>query len=223
MNMRMLSVLSLSALILGGCFSVNSDIEVAAGEHVKRPLSTVNGSVRIGDAAIVERSTTTVNGGIQIGAGAAMASVETVNGKIVLGHEAQAESLGTVNGAIQIEADARVADDVKAVNGRIVMEAGAEVGGKVKSVNGQIWLKGARAGALENVSGGMVIESASVVSGELRVRKSRDGKDAPVTVIIHAGARVDGPLIFERDVNLQVHENAVIGLIEGTEPHYFKN
>ena len=152
-----------------------------------------------------------------------MASVETVNGKIVLGRDAQAKSLATVNGPIQIEAGARVAGDIKAVNGRVVLEPGAEVAGQVESVNGQIWLKAARAGSLSNVAGGMILESGSVVSGELRVRKPRSGSPGPVTIVIHAGARVDGPLVFEREVKLQVHREAIIGTVEGATPEYFEN
>jgi hypothetical protein len=221
MKARALLALGLVAMLLTGCFTVNSDIEVGAGERVERPLSTVNGRVRIGEGANVERSTTTVNGGVGIGARASVASVETVNGKIVLGPDAQAESLATVNGAIQIEAGARVSGDVEAVNGRVVIEAGAEVDGKVASVNGQLWLKGARAGSLENVAGGMILESDSVVSGELRVRKPRGGKTEPVTVVIHARAQVEGPLVFEREVKLQVHRDAVIGRVEGATVEFF--
>ena len=217
---RLLPIALVGFLLLGGCFSINSDIEVAPGERVERPLSTVNGKVRIGDGAMVERSTTTVNGGVEIGADASVASVETVNGRIVLGPRAQARSLATVNGPIQIEAEAKVSGDAEAVNGRVVLAQGAEVSGTVKSVNGQIRLDGARAGSLENVSGGMVIESDSVVSGELRVRKPR-GELADVTIVIHAGARVDGPLVFEREVRLQVHRDATIGPVEGATPEWF--
>lgn len=223
MKTRILVALGLSLGLLSGCFSINSDIEVAANERVERPLSTVNGRVRIGEGATVERSTTTVNGGIGIGSGATVASVETVNGKILLGPEAQAESLATVNGAIQIEAGARVSGDVEAVNGRVVMEAGAEVEGKVGSINGQLWLKGARAGSLENTAGGMIIEADSVVSGELRIRKPRGEKTDPVTVVIHAGAQVEGPLVFEREVKLQVHRDAIIGRVEGATVEYFED
>lgn len=219
MNDRHLFALA-AMLLLAGCFSINSDIEVAPGERVERPLSAVNGKVRIGNGAVVERSTTTVNGDVEIGSDASVARVETVNGRIVLGARSQARSLATVNGPIQIETEARVSGDAEAVNGRVVLAKDAEVSGTVKSVNGQIRLEGAQAGGLENVSGGMVIESGSVVNGELRVRKPR-GELSDVTIVIHAGARVEGPLVFEREVRLQVHRDAVIGPVEGATPEWF--
>ena len=75
---------------------------------------------------------------------------------------------------------------------------------------------------VRNNNGGIVLEKGSRVLGELRIEKSRFGKsDKPVTVIIHADCEVGGPLVFEKPVNLRIHESATVGEIQGAEPEYF--
>lgn len=214
-----------AVLLLGGCFSINSDIEVADGETVDRGLNTVNGSVRVGTGSRVNGNAKTVNGSIEIGESSAVeGSVETVNGKVSLHAGAHAESVKGVNGSLEIGSEATVSGDVETVNGQVRVGSGAIVDGQVSSVNGQIRLQGATAGSLENVEGGIVLEAGSRVLGELRIAKGRGSfRDKPLTVEIHADCEVAGPLVFERDVTLRIHESATVGEIRGAEPEYFND
>jgi len=41
--------------------------------------------------------------------------------------------------------------------------------------------------------------------------------------VIHAGARIEGPLVFEREVRLQAHRGAIIGPVEGAALEYFED
>lgn len=216
--------LAVPALLLAGCIGVNKSITVADGEHLQRDLSTVNGSIRIGRDAVVEGDAETVNGSVELGPGCTAGAVETVNGKVKVGEGAKAASVEAVNGAIEIGPAAEIAGAVETVNGRITVGAGTVVAGAVEAVNGQIVLHGADVGRLANHSGGMVLEAGSRVRGELRVSKSRGfGNNKPVTVIIHADSRVAGPLVFERPVDLRIHETAKVGEIVGAEPTWFSD
>ncbi|MGK7296043.1 MAG: hypothetical protein ACNS61_09505 [Candidatus Wenzhouxiangella sp. M2_3B_020] len=220
--MRVRLIALLAVLLLGGCFSINSDLSVGDGETVDRSLNTVNGSVTVGADSTVSGSAKTVNGSVSIGRGSSVRHVETVNGKISLGPGASADSIEGVNGNIEIGADAEVAGAVETVNGRVLVGENAVVDGLVAAVNGQIRLEGATVGALENYNGGMVLAQGSRVLGELRVSKPRSGDfDEPVLVEIHADCEVAGPLVFERPVQLRIHESANVGEIRGAEPEYF--
>lgn len=214
----------LAVLLLSGCFSINSDIEVGDGETVDRSLTTVNGSVRIGNESVVDGNAKTVNGSVSVGQSSIVGHVETVNGKVNIGAGAQVDTVETVNGSVEIGGEAQVAEFVETVNGRIVIGEAAVVDGEVSSVNGQIRLAGATVGSMKNVSGGMVLEAGSRVLGELRVVKPRgSSNDDPVTVEIHADCEVVGPLVFERPVNLRIHESATVGEIEGATPEYYSD
>jgi len=214
-----------AALVLGGCFSINSDVEVADGETVERSLTTVNGAITVGVESTVRGDAETVNGAVSIGRGSSIdGEVGTVNGKIELAEDTRADAVSGVNGSISIGAGARVEGSVETVNGRIGLGADSVVGGSVESVNGQIRLEGASAGSLLNVNGGIVLEQGSRVLGELRIKKPRLGNnEEPVTVIIHADCEVVGPLVFERPVELRIHESATVGEIQGAEPEYFSD
>ncbi|MFO7762155.1 MAG: hypothetical protein R6V61_00305 [Wenzhouxiangellaceae bacterium] len=213
----------LGALMLGGCLSINSDIEIADGETTDGGLNTVNGSVRIGNRSVVEGSVKTVNGSITAGNASRIAgSIETVNGKIALEPDVQAESARTVNGSITIGEGAEITGGVETVNGQIVVGADARVEDTVSAVNGQIRIQGGTVGALKNTEGGIVVEQGSRVLGELRIGRGRGNpQDNPLMVEIHADAEVVGPLVFEREVRLRIHETATVGEIEGADPEYF--
>ena len=220
MSIRVVTLLSI--VLLGGCFSINSDISLGDGETADRSLNTVNGSITIGSDATVNGSARTVNGSISVGRNSSVEHVETVNGKISLAEGVTAASLEDVNGNLQIGAGARVAGDAETVNGRIVLASESTVEGRVSAINGQIRLEGATAGSLVNVNGGMLLEEGSRVLGELRVDKPRGSvPDEAVLVEIRADCEVVGPLIFERPVNLRIHESAEVGEIRGAEAEYF--
>jgi len=214
----------LVVLLVGGCLSINSDIELADGETADGNLSTVNGSVRIGDDCTVNGAVKTVNGSINIGSQSTVSGrVETVNGKIALEPGARAESIEGVNGSISLGAESMLSGDAETVNGQIVVESGAVIDGTVSSVNGQIRIQGATVGNVKNTEGGIVVAEDSRVLGELRIVRPRGGfgDKQPPMVEIHADAEVGGPLVFEREVRLRIHESATVGEIQGAEPEYF--
>lgn len=215
----------LGALVLGGCLSINSDIEVPDGENAERSLKTVNGSIRIGNGSTVDGSVKTVNGSITAGIDSRIAgSIETVNGKIDLERGVRAGSVSTVNGSISVGDAAEIAGAAETVNGQIVVGAEATVERLVSSVNGQIRVEGGTVGGLENAEGGIVVGPGSRVLGELRIVRQRgSNRDKPLMVEIHADAEVAGPLRFEREVRLRIHESATVGEIRGAEPEYFSD
>ena len=177
MNLKSISILSHSlalgaALVLGGCFSVNSDIEIGDGVTVERSLNTVNGRVTVGRDTTVKGNVRTVNGAVEIGADSVVGEVQTVNGKIELGDGVRADSVEAVNGSVELGEGVEVEDQVETVNGRVVIGGDSIIGGRVESVNGQIRLVGATAGSLRNRRGGMLLEAGSRVLGELRVTKA---------------------------------------------------
>ncbi len=220
--MKIRGIALLAALLLGGCFSINSDIEVGDGQSVDGSLNTINGQVSVGSESVVDGNAKTVNGSISIGARSIVEHIETVNGKITLGAGAQADSIEAVNGSVEIGEKAQVGGVVETVNGRVLVGRDAVVEGLIESINGQIRLSGATAGALRNVRGGMVLEAGSRVLGELRVVKGSNGEsDDSVLVEIYADCEVAGPLVFERPVRLRIHESATVGAIQGAEPEYF--
>lgn len=212
----------LFTLTLAGCISINSDVVVEDGQ-TSDSISTVNGSVDVGVRAIVDGDIGTVNGSVTMANRSQAGEVGTVNGKIELGEDVVCGSLETVNGAIQVGPRAAIDGNVETVNGRVTLGEGAVVSGEVSAVNGQLLLRGAEVGSLVNVNGGMVLEPGSIVNGELRVKRPRRGDDEPVVVDIQADVTVAGPLVFEREVRLRVHESARIGSVEGAEPEYYND
>lgn len=212
----------IAVLALSGCISINSDVVVADGETVDS-ITSVNGSVRVGVGSIVDGEIETVNGSISTSERSQTGNIETVNGKLDIGPESVTGDLMTVNGAIQVAERVMVDGEIQAVNGRVTVGEGSQVTGEVSAINGQLLIRGAEVGSLNNVRGGMVLESGTVVNGELRIRKPRRGDPDPVTVEIHDNVRVVGPLVFERETTLRVHEGAEIGTVEGAEPEFFND
>lgn len=204
---------------------VNKSIRIADGE-VAGELDTVNGSITLGVRAKAN-SADTVNGSVRVGAEAEVGEIDTVNGSVTLADGARAGSVSTVNGSIEVGSAARVAGDVNAVNGSITLASGAEVGRNVGNVNGAIRIRGAKvAGNLRTTSGNVTLSDAARIDGGLTVSKPRGwswswGKPNVPRIVIGAGSSVAGPLVFEREVELYVHETATIGEVTGAEPVRF--
>ena len=167
-------------------------------------LETVNGSVSI-ETGVRADSASTVNGGIEVEDKATVGSLETVNGEIEIGEAVEVEKdAATVNGAIDIERGSRVHGKVETVNGRIDM-VGAEIGNGIATVNGDITI-----GADSIVRGGILVEKPNSSwfnwgGGNQRVPR----------VVIGPNATVEGKLVFEREVQLFVHDTAKIGAVTG--------
>ena len=170
----------------------------------------------------------TVNGGITIRAGATVRTAETVNGGISLDDDATAGSIAAVNGGLTLGTGARVSGDAETVNGAAKLADGAEVGGDLETVNGAITLDHARVrGLITTTNGDVMLVHSSVVDGGILVEKpdtnwSWGGSKPKVPrVVIGAGSVVNGPMTFEREVELFVHTSAKVGTITGATPAAF--
>lgn len=200
---------------LAAAFSAYGDDEKRG-----RDVDHVNKSITV-DANEVAGNLSTVNGSIRISEGARVEHAETVNGSVRMGARAQADSVETVNGSVTLEADAIVAGNVEAVNGSISLVAGADVTGGVENVNGAIRMERAHVGGeIRTVSGDIEVGTGSRVDGGITVEKPTGffgiwTEQRPPRVVIGPGAVVTGPLVFEREVELYVHDSARTGAIRG--------
>lgn len=165
----------------------------------------------------------TVNGSIQLETGSRADDVETVNGGIAGGDDVRAGSLSTVNGGIRLGERASVGGDIETVNGGIFVDRGGQVGGNLSTVSGAIGLVDTDlAGSIDTVAGDITVGVGSHVKGGVTVEKPDNkgfrlhfGKRRAPRVVIGPDAVVDGPLVFEREVKLYVHDSARTGKITG--------
>lgn len=209
MHARCLLALSLSlASATPAAFAADRDIE------------KVNGSITV-DAGERYGNLETVNGSINIGAGARVANAETVNGSIRVADNVQVGGLSTVNGSIRVGTRVTMNDDIGTVNGSVFVDRGGQVRGNVETVNGAIGVVDTDVnGGIQTVSGDVTVGVGSHVTGGIRYEKPSKqwisfGKPTIPRVVIAQGARVDGPLVFERPVVLYVHATAKTGPVTG--------
>jgi len=191
---------------------------VALGDGISR----VNGSIHVEDGKRTG-DVSTVNGSITIGRGAQVLGVDTVNGSVRLEESASADAAETVNGAVVIGEQVQVQGSVSTVNGEVTLRAGSRVGGSLENVNGKLSLNGAQVGGgIETVNGDVFVGAGSRVEGGIHVDKNegwfrlKPSRNPRVTV--ESGAVVNGPLKFEREVDLYVGAGATVGPVEGVPP-----
>ena len=193
---------------------------VPAAFAADRDIDKVNGSINV-EAGERYGDLGTVNGSINIGAGARVADAETVNGSIRVSENVQAGGLSTVNGGIRVATNVTMNSNVGTVNGSVFVDRGGNIRGDVETVNGAIGLVDTDViGGIETVNGDVTVGAGSHVRGGIRYEKpSRQwisfGKPKLPRVVIGPNARVDGPLVFEREVVLYVHATAGIGPVTG--------
>lgn len=194
------------ALAADDISKVNGSIETSAG-GTYGDLETVNGAVRVAERSQAGDAST-VNGSITVGDGARLHSVETVNGSIRLGRDVQvAGSIEAVNGSVFVDQGSTVGKDVETVNGAIGLVR-TQVGGGIETVNGSITV-----GIGSHVRGGITVSRPRGWFSGTPKRRPR--------VVIGPDAVVDGPLLFEREVDLYVHRSARTGQVTGAEPVVF--
>ena len=185
-----------------------------------RDIDKVNGSITA-SAGEAYGDLSTVNGGIDLERGARVRDVETVNGGVEAADDVGARSVSTVNGAIRFGKQARIDGDVETVNGGIFIDRGGNVRDDVSTVNGAIGLVDTDlGGGIETVNGDVTVGVGSHVKGGIHVEKPNSngmqwGKPRIPRIVIGPNAVVDGPLVFERDVVLYVHDSARIGSVRG--------
>lgn len=201
-------------------------LALSAPAHAANDIDKVNGSIRAESGRQYGRLET-VNGSIRIGANAQTGHAETVNGSIRVDAGARTGELSTVNGAIHVEDGVRIGGNVNTVNGGIFVDRGGVVSGGISTVNGSIGLVDTDVtGGIETVTGDVTVGAGSHVRGDLRVEKPntqwfRIGKQRDPRIVIGPNARVDGRLVFERDVELFIHATARTGAITGATPQRY--
>ncbi len=200
--------LLLLPLAMAACVNgVNGSVDVPAGSSVS-VASTVNGSVHLETHAKAD-------------------TASTVNGSIDLDDGAQAGTAHTVNGDITLEKGAKVSGNAATVNGALNLATGSAVNGALTNVNGRIEIDGAHIGnGIATVNGDIHIAGNAVVDGGIKVGKANGNSFFGIhfgsnhhripRIVIDAGASVNGPLTFERPVNLYISDQAkVAGPISG--------
>ena len=186
---------------------VNGSITASAGQ-AWGDLTTVNGSIHVDDGVTVSDGET-VNGSIKVGDNARTGDLQTVNGAIRLGRGVQAGDLTTVNGSIFADYGSRLAKDIETVNGSIGI-VHTELAGGIRTVTGDITV-----GVNSHVHGGIHVDK------QQHGWSIHLGKQRPPRVIVGPGATVDGPLVFQREVVLYVHDSARIGAVTGAKVLHF--
>ena len=205
---------ALSAVVLGDA------------AHAADDISKVNGSVKVEPGQQVG-DIDTVNGSVTIGAGARAGNVETVNGSLKIEDQAVIGSAATVNGSINVGAEAEVQKGIEAVNGSLTLRKGARVAGGLENVNGAMLVDGAQVGGgIETVNGDIRLATGSHLTGGIHVNehksswwKGKDSRNPRIT--IEQGVTVEGPLHFEREVDLYVAPGVNLPPVEGVQPQRF--
>lgn len=215
------AALIILTVVLSACGVLADGFTLEDGSNLDSGISVVNGRIDIGQNCQVAGAAKSVNGSIRVGSGSRVEQIENVNGGIEISDNSTVrDSIGNVNGGIQLGENVRVGGPIETVNGRIETAAGTVIDGPIQSVNGRINLIGTEAAGLVTYNGSVTIGPDSHLTGPLQIKRSRgmnfDGSSVP-RITIGAGSRVDGELSFEREVELYVHETAVIGEVSGAE------
>lgn len=207
------------ALVLGACSALTDSFTLADGSTYDDDISLVNGSIDIGSDCQVNGEVDSVNGAIQVGSATRIGDIGSVNGRIQLGEEVEVDGdVASVNGRIELGSGSRVSGKVESVNGRISAAEGVVIEGQLSSVNSRIEMRGARAASLVTNNSSILLDDGTVIAGALTVRKSQgiSFSSAP-KIVVGRDVRIEGPLTFEREVELYVHESATVGEISGAE------
>lgn len=216
-----------AAALLAACGSVNEPVIVADGTKNAEVRKTVNGRIEVGDdVTVTSGAFRSVNGSARIGSRSVVPDVTLVNGSLTVGDDTRTGDLGTVNGSISLGERTTVSGDAATVNGSIGIAAGSVVSGSVSAVNGKITLDGVTVeGDVENVNQGMELTGATHVKGGLTVSEAGNMNfpKRPPVVTIGAGVRIDGDLVFKREVELRLHRDAEVGEIVGAEPVWIED
>lgn len=188
--------------------------------HAQQGIDRISGDITA-EAGRQYGDLETVSGDIELRDQAHLEDASTVSGNIDGGDGVHAESLSSVSGNVKLGEQARISDDIESVSGDIFVGRGGQVGGDVETVSGSIGIVDTDlAAGIETISGDVTVGAGSHVKGSLRVEKSDGfsvsfGNRRPQRIVIGPDAVVEGPMVFERDVVLYVHDSARTGKITG--------
>lgn len=196
----------------------------AAPALAQESIDKVNGSITA-EAGQSYGDLETVNGDITIESGASTGDAGTVNGSIEVGDDVRIGDLGTVNGGVRAGRNLHADGGIETVNGDVFVDRGGRLD-SVTTVNGAIGLVDSDlSGGIETVNGDITVGAGSHVKGGIRVKKPTSNwmpinmaRRKPPRIVIGPDAVVEGPLVFEREVELYVHERARTGKITGATP-----
>ena len=165
-----------------------------------------------------------MNGSVSLGRGASADEVDTVNGSVRLDSNARVRSAETVNGSVVLAEGVQVSEGLSTVNGAMTLGKGVQVGGALENVNGTLRLDGASVdGGLETVNGDIYIGAESRVAGGIHIEENKSWSKGNAwsrnpRMTVEAGAVVEGPLHFEREVDLYVAAGVTLPPIQGVAP-----
>ena len=136
------------------------------------------------------------------------------------------ESAETVNGSITVGAEAEVLEGIEAVNGSLTLRKDAKVTGGLENVNGSILVEGARVdGGIETVNGDIRLATGSQLTGGIHVDEHKSwwkgGNSRNPRITIEQGVTIEGPLHFERAVDLYVAPGVNLPPVTGVQPQRF--
>ena len=217
-------IAALLLLVLLTACNVNSSVSLAEGQTHEGDLTTVNGSVSIGADSQLDGDGSTVNGSIRVGDRAVVNDVASVNGSVTIGDDVQLRDAKAVNGSIVSGSRVSSSGIFETLNGRIEVGPDSVVEGGIGTANGDILVRGAEVGRITTGNGDITLEANSRVNGEILVERPRrfnEEEAQAIRVEIGANSTVVGPLRFEREVELRIHQSATVGEIIGAEPVYF--
>lgn len=218
---RQLILFLAAGLFVAACGPFSEGFVLEDGSVLNNGISVVNGTVEVGRDCRVNGEISSVNGVIDIEGGSTVGGIENVNGRIRLTEDVTVEGgIENVNGQITLGTGTRIEGDVETVNGSIMADERTVISGQVVSVNGLISLSGVRVAGIQSHNGSIRLDAGTEVNGPLTMKRSTGFNlqiSSPPEVIIGADVRVDGPLNFEREVQLYVHESAIIGEVTGAE------
>ena len=161
-----------------------------------------------------------VLGSITAQAGQAYDSLDSVNGGISIQRGATVRSAETVNGGISLDIDSEVSGDLETVNGAIRIGPRGVVAGDADTVNGGIRLDGGTVrGVMRTVNGDITLARGSQ-AGSIEIEEPNRGwwnwgSEKLPRIVIGPEAKVNGPMVFKREVKLYVHATATIGEVRG--------
>lgn len=190
-------LLNVYASDMGNINKVNGSAEVASAQHYA-DISLVNGKITMASNSSA-KAITTVNGSINLEDNVQLQSASTVNGKIVAGTGLKVtKELTTVNGKINLGANADIAGDVSTVNGAISI-IDSIIAGDISSLNGDISLKG-----------NTVIKGDVIYKAKNKSKSWWSGNDDnKPTLYIGKDTVIEGSIILEQPVELQIHNPAM--------------
>lgn len=174
--------------------SILGNIDIAEGKHAG-DISSVNGNVEISDNAGAD-------------------DVSIVNGNLEMESHVRVSGIDIVNGDISATSHLTVTHDIESVNGDIQIPEHSNIGGDIESVNGDISIVQSHIGSdIETVNGDITLTKNTHITGDIVYRESESSwikmSDDKPTLIIDASVSVDGDIILERPVNLEIENEAL--------------